>query len=74
MATQFIRFKSYGLHNVKHFGGGSMLEAPSVDRCFEKSLVKALNAIPQVIDQAEDDFPKRLKKCIEAGGGHFDNK
>ena len=32
MATQFTRFKRYGLLNVEHFGGGSMLEAPSVDR------------------------------------------
>uniref|UniRef100_A0A914C0H9 DDE-1 domain-containing protein n=1 Tax=Acrobeloides nanus TaxID=290746 RepID=A0A914C0H9_9BILA len=41
----------------------------------KKSLVKAWNAIPQdIIDKAVDDFPKRLKKCIEAGGGHFDNK
>uniref|UniRef100_A0A914DRZ2 Tc3 transposase DNA binding domain-containing protein n=1 Tax=Acrobeloides nanus TaxID=290746 RepID=A0A914DRZ2_9BILA len=35
----------------------------------KKSLVKAWNAIPQdIIDKAVDDFPKRLKKCIEAGG------
>ena len=51
-----------------------MLEALSVD-ALKKSLVKARNAIPQeVIDRAVDDFPKRLKKCIEAGGGHFENK
>jgi hypothetical protein len=38
-------------------------------------LVKAWNAIPQeVIDRAVDDFPKRLKKCIDARGGHFENK
>ena len=41
----------------------------------KKSLVKAWNAIPQeVIDRAVDDFPKRLKKCIDAQGGHFENK
>ena len=41
----------------------------------KKSLVKAWNAIPQeIIDKAVDDFPKRLKKCIEAGGGHFESK
>ena len=34
-----------------------------------------VHQIPQeVIDRAVDDFPKRLKKCIEAGGGHFENK
>uniref|UniRef100_A0A914DTD3 Transposase n=1 Tax=Acrobeloides nanus TaxID=290746 RepID=A0A914DTD3_9BILA len=33
------------------------------------------HAIPQdIIDKAVDDFSKRLKKCIEAGGGHFENK
>uniref|UniRef100_A0A914EBQ7 Uncharacterized protein n=1 Tax=Acrobeloides nanus TaxID=290746 RepID=A0A914EBQ7_9BILA len=41
----------------------------------KKSLVKAWNAILQeVIDRAVDDFPKRLKKCIHAQGGHFENK
>ena len=41
----------------------------------KKSLVKAWNAIPQeVIGRAMDDFPKRLKKCIDAQGGHFENK
>ena len=41
----------------------------------KKSLVKAWNAIPQeVIDRAVDDFPKRLKKCIDAQSGHFENK
>ena len=41
----------------------------------KKSLVKAWNAIPQeVIDRAVDDFPKHLKKCIDAQGGHFENK
>uniref|UniRef100_A0A914BV30 Uncharacterized protein n=1 Tax=Acrobeloides nanus TaxID=290746 RepID=A0A914BV30_9BILA len=38
----------------------------------KKSLVKAWNAIPQeVIDRAVDDFPKRLKKCIDAQGWPF---
>uniref|UniRef100_A0A914E189 Transposase n=1 Tax=Acrobeloides nanus TaxID=290746 RepID=A0A914E189_9BILA len=41
----------------------------------KKSLIKAWNAIPQeVIDRAVDDFPKRLKKCIDAQGGHFESK
>uniref|UniRef100_A0A914CUE7 DDE-1 domain-containing protein n=1 Tax=Acrobeloides nanus TaxID=290746 RepID=A0A914CUE7_9BILA len=41
----------------------------------KKSLVKAWNAIPQeVIDRAMDDFPKRLKKCVDAQGGYFENK
>lgn len=41
----------------------------------KKSLEAAWKKIPQdVIDRAVDDFPKRLKKCIDAGGGHFENK
>uniref|UniRef100_A0A914DRD6 Uncharacterized protein n=1 Tax=Acrobeloides nanus TaxID=290746 RepID=A0A914DRD6_9BILA len=41
----------------------------------KKSLVAAWNKIPQdVIDRAVDDFPKRLQKCIDAQGGHFENK
>ena len=41
----------------------------------KKSLVAAWNKIPQdVIDRAVDEFPKRLQKCIDAGGGHFENK
>uniref|UniRef100_A0A914CKE4 DDE-1 domain-containing protein n=1 Tax=Acrobeloides nanus TaxID=290746 RepID=A0A914CKE4_9BILA len=59
----------------------SILEAEACSKphqsidALKKSLVKAWNAIPQeVIDRAVDDFPKRLKKCIEAVGGHFENK
>uniref|UniRef100_A0A914CGY0 Peptidase S1 domain-containing protein n=1 Tax=Acrobeloides nanus TaxID=290746 RepID=A0A914CGY0_9BILA len=36
---------------------------------------EAWNAIPQeVIDRAVYDVLKRLKKCIDAQGGHFENK
>uniref|UniRef100_A0A915E063 Transposase n=1 Tax=Ditylenchus dipsaci TaxID=166011 RepID=A0A915E063_9BILA len=41
----------------------------------KRSLVKAWNEIPQdMIDRAVDDFPKRLRKCIQANGGYFENK
>uniref|UniRef100_A0A914DZ13 Transposase n=1 Tax=Acrobeloides nanus TaxID=290746 RepID=A0A914DZ13_9BILA len=41
----------------------------------KKSLVAAWNKIPQdVIDKAVDNFSKRLKKCIDAQGGHFEDK
>jgi AraC-like DNA-binding protein len=37
------------------------------------SLVKEWNEIPQeLIQKAIDNFPKRLRKCIEANGGHFE--
>ena len=59
----------------------SILEAEACSKphqsveALKKSLVKAWNAIPQeVINRAVDDFPKRLKKCIDARGGHFENK
>jgi len=28
----------------------------------------------ETIQRAVDDFPRRLKACIEAEGGHFENK
>uniref|UniRef100_A0A914DV54 Transposase n=1 Tax=Acrobeloides nanus TaxID=290746 RepID=A0A914DV54_9BILA len=59
----------------------SILEAEACSKphqsveALKKSLVKAWNAIPQeVIDRIVNDFPKRLKKCIDARGDHFENK
>ena len=41
----------------------------------KRALVKAWNEIPQeMIDRAIDDFPKRLRKCIQANGGYFEEK
>ena len=66
---------------VEDFSLWSILENEACSKphqsieALKKSLVKAWNAIPQeVIDRAVDDFPKRLKKCIDAQGGHFENK
>uniref|UniRef100_A0A914DFJ6 Transposase n=1 Tax=Acrobeloides nanus TaxID=290746 RepID=A0A914DFJ6_9BILA len=65
---------------VEDFSLWSILENEACSKphqsieALKKSLVKAWNAIPQeVIDRAVDDFPKRLKKCIDAQGGHFEN-
>jgi hypothetical protein len=67
--------------NVMDYSLSSILEAEACSKphqsinALKKSLVKAWNAIPQeIIDRAVDDFPMRLKKRIEAGGGHFENK
>ena len=41
----------------------------------KRSLVRAWNEIPQaMIDRAVDDFPKRLRKRIQANGGYFEEK
>uniref|UniRef100_A0A914CNJ9 Transposase n=1 Tax=Acrobeloides nanus TaxID=290746 RepID=A0A914CNJ9_9BILA len=59
--------------NILDYSLWSILEAEACSKphqsveALKKSLVKAWNAIPQeVIDRAVDDFPKRLKKCIDA--------
>uniref|UniRef100_A0A914DGT9 Transposase n=1 Tax=Acrobeloides nanus TaxID=290746 RepID=A0A914DGT9_9BILA len=66
--------------NVMDYSVWSILEAEACSKphqsidTLKKSLTKAWNNISQdVIDRAVDDFPKRLKKCIEADGGHFEN-
>uniref|UniRef100_A0A914D715 Transposase n=1 Tax=Acrobeloides nanus TaxID=290746 RepID=A0A914D715_9BILA len=67
--------------NVLDYSLWSILEAEACSKphqsidALKKSLVKAWNNIPQgVIDRAVDDFPKRLKKCIDAQGGNFEDK
>uniref|UniRef100_A0A914D892 Transposase n=1 Tax=Acrobeloides nanus TaxID=290746 RepID=A0A914D892_9BILA len=66
---------------VEDFSLWSILENEACSKphqsieALKKSLIKAWNAIHQeVIDRAVDDFPKRLKKYIDAQGGHFENK
>uniref|UniRef100_A0A914BX80 Uncharacterized protein n=1 Tax=Acrobeloides nanus TaxID=290746 RepID=A0A914BX80_9BILA len=67
--------------NVMDFRIWSILEAEACSKPYQsiealkKSLVAAWNKIPQdVIDRTVDDFPKRLQKCIDAQGDHFENK
>uniref|UniRef100_A0A914CCY0 Transposase n=1 Tax=Acrobeloides nanus TaxID=290746 RepID=A0A914CCY0_9BILA len=66
--------------NVMDYSIWSILEAEACAKphqsieTLKKSLVAAWNKIPQdMIDRAVDDFPKRLKKCIDAEDGHFEN-
>lgn len=41
----------------------------------KSTLVKAWDAVPmELVQKAVDDFPKRLRLCIDAGGGHFEQK
>jgi hypothetical protein len=65
--------------NVMDYSIWSILENEACSKphksidALKRSLVAAWNKIPQdVIDRAVDDFPKRLKKCIDAKGGHFE--
>uniref|UniRef100_A0A914D921 Uncharacterized protein n=1 Tax=Acrobeloides nanus TaxID=290746 RepID=A0A914D921_9BILA len=75
MATEFARFICGGLLIMEHLENEACSKPHQSIEAKKKSLVKAWNAIPQeVIDRAVDDFPKRLKKCIDAQGGHFENK
>uniref|UniRef100_A0A914E261 Uncharacterized protein n=1 Tax=Acrobeloides nanus TaxID=290746 RepID=A0A914E261_9BILA len=84
MTDQEVGGRELLVHQLKlekSRAGSSILENEACSKphqsieALEKSLVKAWNAIPQeVIDRAVDDFPKRLKKCIDAQGGHFENK
>ena len=60
---------------MEHIGGGSVSKPHQSVEALKKSLVAAWNKIPQeVIDRSVDDFPMRLQKCIDAGGGHFEHK
>jgi inhibitor of nuclear factor kappa-B kinase subunit alpha len=39
----------------------------------QRALIKAWNEIPiETLAKIVDNFPKRLKACIEANGGHFE--
>jgi len=60
---------------------GAMLEACHKHKTKSKIIAELKSAL-QVIwdnlpqgsfDKAVKDFSKRLKACVEAGGGHFDN-
>ncbi|KIH64096.1 hypothetical protein ANCDUO_05595 [Ancylostoma duodenale] len=45
----------------------------STVEALERNLRKAWNNLPMdIIATAVDDFPRRLKKCIEASRGHFE--
>ena len=52
-----------------------MLEAPPVDWSVEEEFSEGMKRYPPGHqNKAVNDFQKRLKKCIEAGGGHLENK
>uniref|UniRef100_A0A914EAN1 Uncharacterized protein n=1 Tax=Acrobeloides nanus TaxID=290746 RepID=A0A914EAN1_9BILA len=66
---------------MDYYSMWSILEAETCSKphqsidALKMSLMKAWNAIPhEVIDRAVGNFSKRLKKCIEARGGRFENK
>ena len=68
MAIELFRPQPYELLRLEHFGVQGMRETSSLDR----SLKKAWAEIPmEMISKIVDEFPKRLKKCVAANGGHF---
>ncbi len=74
VATEFARSERHGLQHMEHPVAEACSKPHQSINALKKSLTKAWNNISQdVIDRAVDDFPKRLKKCIEADGGHFEN-
>ena len=65
--------------NVLDYFGWPYLESKACSEphksiaALKSSLVKEWAEIPQKMFQdAIDNFPKRLRKCIAAGGGHFE--
>jgi hypothetical protein len=67
--------------NVMDYSIWGILEAKACAKphasieALKRDLIKAWDEIPlETIAKAVDDFPKRLKKCIEANGGHFEQK
>ena len=75
MASKFAGSKPLGLSRV-----GAMLEAyhklqtkPKTIAELKEALQLIRDNLPQgPIDKAVKDFSKRLKACVEAGGGHFE--
>ena len=73
MAAQFPGFEPSRLRRMVDSRRKSVLETPPVGWSLEEEFSEGVER-NEVIDRAVDDFPKRLKKCIDARGGHFENK
>ena len=72
MAAQFTWSKRDGLFDLE--SKACVKPYQSIEE-LKKSLIKAWKEIPmEMIQKAIDDFPKRLKACIEANGDHFENR
>ena len=76
MASKFTRLEPLGLACL---GGnvGGLSQAPSEtenDRRTEGSPAGIWDSLPRgPIDKAVKEFSKRLKACVAAEGGHFEN-
>ena len=52
-----------------------MRGASYLDQISEAKLEKGMAEIPmEIISKIVDEFPKRLRKCVAANGGHFESK
>uniref|UniRef100_A0A914DS62 Uncharacterized protein n=1 Tax=Acrobeloides nanus TaxID=290746 RepID=A0A914DS62_9BILA len=73
VATEPTGFEPVGLRSVEHFGEESMCYASPNLETLKRALVKAWDEISvETLKKIMDDFPKRLKACVEADGGHFE--
>uniref|UniRef100_A0A914EIE7 Transposase n=1 Tax=Acrobeloides nanus TaxID=290746 RepID=A0A914EIE7_9BILA len=75
MATRLAGLESIGLRSLEHSREKSMHKTskiPTVES-LKRALVKAWDEISvDTLRKIVDDFPKRLKACVEADGGHIE--
>ena len=51
----------------------AIIRAHDRGKTLKRALVKAWDEISvETLKKIVDDFPKRLKACVEADGGHFE--
>uniref|UniRef100_A0A914C161 Uncharacterized protein n=1 Tax=Acrobeloides nanus TaxID=290746 RepID=A0A914C161_9BILA len=73
MAAKLTRFEPSGLLCVEHSRRKSVCETPPECGILEAALKKAWNEITlETLIKIVDNFPKQLKACIDAKGGHFE--
>src|SRR6185437_5478743 len=64
--------KNSGLLCVEHSRRKSVCETPPECGILKRALKKAWNEITlETLIKIVDNFPKRLKACMDAKGGHF---
>uniref|UniRef100_A0A914DI04 Transposase n=1 Tax=Acrobeloides nanus TaxID=290746 RepID=A0A914DI04_9BILA len=73
MATKLTGFEPAGLHSMKHLEEKACAKSHPTVESLKRALIKAWDEIKvETLSKIVDDFPNRLKACIEADGGHFE--